>query len=76
MGGATIRPADRKLVWRAGRDGVEHAHDKAPGTTRTLCGQPVIAERLAWPKQSRDETCDLLSKGCTWSEIRAMHGDA
>lgn len=72
---ATLRPNQPKLVWRAGEDGVEHAFAKAPGVTRTLCGAPIVAERLAWPKKTRHETCDLLSKGCTWSEIRALHGD-
>lgn len=73
-GSATLRPADRKLIWRAGADQIEHAHE--PKATRTLCNQPIVAERLAWPKRERHEVCDLLAKGCTWSEIRAMHGDA
>lgn len=37
-----------RVTWRAGRDRVAHAH--SPRATRTICGERVVVETLAWPK--------------------------
>lgn len=43
------------LVWRAGPDGIEHA--SKPRVPRTLCGQLVLPERMAWPKARVCSAC-------------------
>jgi hypothetical protein len=37
-----------KVTWRAGADRIAHAHTAR--ATRTLGGQPILDERLAWTK--------------------------
>lgn len=43
------------IRWTASRDGIAHAH--RPGSTRTACGLPAIAERFAWPPATRCPAC-------------------
>jgi hypothetical protein len=44
-----------KVTWRAGRDRVAHAH--TPRATRTICGEPVVAENLSWPELRHCMVC-------------------
>lgn len=48
-----------RLDWRAGADLIAHAF--TPRTPRTLCGKPVVLERLAHPEQRRCLTCTALA---------------
>lgn len=48
------------LTWRAGADKIAHAHE--PRATRTLCGDLIVLERLAWPNPIRRcMACDSLA---------------
>ena len=44
-------------AWRAGKDGIGHALVKGQFQSRYLCGGMPIAERFAWPVQTKCETC-------------------
>lgn len=59
---ATVTKQQR-LTWRAGADRVAHA--SARGWLRTLCGERVTDERLAWPELRRCLGCASLAKEAT-----------
>ena len=48
-----------RIEWVAARDGIGHAH--RPDHGRTLCGQYVIAEQLAWPERVRCLECSMIA---------------
>jgi hypothetical protein len=62
-----------KITWRAGSDRIAHAHVKRG--TRTLCGEPVLDERFAWPKFRNCMVCSAAVEQIPETELRALHGD-
>lgn len=54
--------------WRAGRDRIAHGRVKRTAP-RSLCGEPVVGERDAWPELRRCLACASLSQG-----MRAVSG--
>lgn len=66
-----------RIRWTALRDGIAHAH--APGLPRTLCGQPAVAERDAWPTFRRCLACVALEADLrspvSEAENRMLWGD-
>ena len=46
-----------EATWRAGKDEIGHALVKGQLQSRYLCGGMPIAERFAWPVQSKHEAC-------------------
>lgn len=52
-------PATAKFTWRADASRISHAH--APKATRTVCGEPVTPEQLAWPPLRRCLACASLT---------------
>ena len=51
--------ATSRVTWRAGADKVAHAH--LPRQQRTLCGERVVIERLAWPTFRHCMVCAALA---------------
>ena len=58
-------PTTPRVTWRAADDRVAHA--SLPKGRRTLCGQRIVLERLAWPRIRRCMTCVALAEGLGWS---------
>jgi hypothetical protein len=66
-----------KITWRAGAERTAHAH--TPRSPRTLCGELVLDERLAWPDplrrclicRTQEEKLERVPEG----ESRAMWGN-
>lgn len=54
-GGGSVKFRRPRAAWRAGSDGVAHAH-VGPGI-RTLCGLEAIGERYTYPATARCATC-------------------
>jgi hypothetical protein len=48
-----------KVVWRAGADRISHGH--TPKAPRTLCGEHVTPENLAWPPLRKCLACASLA---------------
>jgi hypothetical protein len=69
---AARMPAPR-VTWRAGSDRIAHAHVKR--ATRTLCGVPVLDERLAWPKFRNCMVCSAAVDQISESELRLLDGN-
>jgi hypothetical protein len=67
-----------RIRWSALRDGIAHAHAH-DRDMRTLCGQPAIAERDAWPTFRRCLACralvEDLESPATEAELRMLWGD-
>ena len=64
-----------RLTWRAGSDRVAHAHRSR--YSRTLCGSPIVLERLAWPAFRRCRACESLAADLApvpEGEARALWG--
>ena len=52
----------RRLIRRAGADGIGHYHRK--GDTRTLCNLPIVREQVAHPTARTCLLCQLyVSEG-------------
>jgi len=67
-----------RIRWSALRDGIAHAHTHSRDV-RTLCGQPAIAERDAWPAFRRCLACQALvahlESPASEAELRMLWGD-
>jgi hypothetical protein len=46
-----------RVDWRAGRDGVAHAHPPRRERARAVCGRERVAPLLAWPERERCRRC-------------------
>ena len=55
-GTTTTTPA--RVTWRADSTRIAHAH--RPRATRTLCGERITAENLAWPPLRNCFGCEAL----------------
>lgn len=51
--------ATPKVTWRADASRISHAHH--PKATRTVCGEPITPETLAWPPLRRCLACASLT---------------
>jgi hypothetical protein len=49
-----------RIRWAAARDQIAHGHTRGTGT-RTLCGQPEVRDRDAWPTFRRCLACSHLA---------------
>lgn len=54
----TVTTKPQKVRYRAGADGVAHGH--VTGRPRTLCDQPPVAERDAWPPLRNCSVCEKV----------------
>jgi hypothetical protein len=52
-------PATPRVIWRADASRIAHAHH--PKSPRTVCGEPVVPETLAWPALRRCLACASLT---------------
>lgn len=54
-----------RIRWAAARDQIAHGHTRGTGI-KTLCGQPEVRDRDAWPTFRRCLACRALATELGW----------